>query len=691
MKRMIILIMVALLIPMAAYAEISQPSTWAKESVENLKASNMLKDEVFRNYKYNINRQEFIYLAVRLYETIKGSPIAIDKSISFKDTKDIYALKGATVGITSGIGNGNFGPKVLITREQLAVLLINTLKLAGAELKEAGQYRFNDENKFADWSKDAIYLAQANGIVNGVGNDQFNSKGNATTEVAMIIVNKILENGHYEGKSELQLRFENKELSFADALKQYPMSDRLMLEINRVSSWYDYDGDGLLDYEEVYRNYTNPNKVDTDGDGISDSDWDERKEYTYTFESELRLFPPYDLKFMESHLYQDIQIVEQTEDYADVKLLLYPYNSFYKTVVGNANWKHDNLELQGQLKPGLQNDWDAQMQKDLLALLLKNNIDPNELTDMQLLFKVVQLFDGYGNENSLNVWNRTQKILDGNDFHMYDWYLQHNEDGTYQLNETVLQGNDRLRNELEATINDTIVKFEKATGEKWSRDRVLSIMGSSKAAFYEKYHGSCSGTSEFYANIFQALGIPTKVLPLQTVLDVTQVDKKNIESHEFISGQINALSDTIIKSNLKYILKEDGGSGHVTNLIFIGNRWVNIDIAGGQKFNYSNFNEGQLVFFKIAEYDHSSNQKQITDFWLLPFPKGFSIITDNFDSIAEKYVNSVNCFSQKTYNFSDKYGIHINPETKAMINSFTTSDYQGSYGKNLPDFVLRAE
>ncbi|WP_407646432.1 S-layer homology domain-containing protein [Fusibacter ferrireducens] len=41
------------------------------------------------------------------------------------DTKALYALKGATVGITSG----KFGPNELLTREQLAAMMVKILTM----------------------------------------------------------------------------------------------------------------------------------------------------------------------------------------------------------------------------------------------------------------------------------------------------------------------------------------------------------------------------------------------------------------------------------------------------------------------------------------------------------------------------------------------------------------------------------
>src|SRR4051794_12505294 len=41
----------------------------------------------------------------------------------------------------------------------------------------------------------------------------------------------------------------------------------------------DSDGDGLSDFDETHKYFTDPHRQDTDGDGILDGDWSERREY----------------------------------------------------------------------------------------------------------------------------------------------------------------------------------------------------------------------------------------------------------------------------------------------------------------------------------------------------------------------------------------------------------------------------
>jgi len=175
-----------------SFATIDQPSIWAEDFIDELKAYGEIRNEAFEGYQNDITRAEFIYLTVKMIEIVNSETIKVDTSISFTDTNDIYALKGATVGITSGIGDGKFGPNMLLTREQMATLLLNTLDLMDMDTITGPNYKFIDDTDFSSWAKDAIYLVKANDIMNGVGNDQFDATGKTSKEAALVVVTKLI-------------------------------------------------------------------------------------------------------------------------------------------------------------------------------------------------------------------------------------------------------------------------------------------------------------------------------------------------------------------------------------------------------------------------------------------------------------------------------------------------------------------
>lgn len=168
-------------------------SSWAEASIIDLKYTNKFRNMIYSNLEDEITRGEFIYIAVKLYEILAGEIIDVDTNINFDDTDNIYARKGAAIGITSGVGNNNFGFNDKLNRQELAVFLMKVLKLADIQISNDDTDLFEDDLEISDWAKESIYLAKVNGIIGGVGNNRVDPKGKATREMALVIAKKMLD------------------------------------------------------------------------------------------------------------------------------------------------------------------------------------------------------------------------------------------------------------------------------------------------------------------------------------------------------------------------------------------------------------------------------------------------------------------------------------------------------------------
>jgi hypothetical protein len=197
MRKSITALIILLIVTSSVYAD--EPSSWAEEGIEALQETNAIEASFFDGYNDKITREEFAYLSVRLFEMLQGSDIVIDDTLFFTDTTNPYALKAATVGISSGVGNNKFAPTDFLTREQLAVMMIKTLNLGKLDMSLQFKATFKDTSEFSSWAVEAIEVAYANGIISGTGEGLFSPSGLATKEQAMVIVSNILK--RYQDKS----------------------------------------------------------------------------------------------------------------------------------------------------------------------------------------------------------------------------------------------------------------------------------------------------------------------------------------------------------------------------------------------------------------------------------------------------------------------------------------------------------
>jgi hypothetical protein len=170
-------------------------SSWAEEELTKADEKQLIPESlVGADYTEPITREEFAHIIIKLYEAITGKIVAEVKDNPFTDTSDSEVLKAYSLGITNGTTKTTFSPKNLITREEMATMMTRALEKAGvATSQSSSKMKFDDDNDMHDWGRDSIYFMANNDIIQGVGNNKFNVKGNASKEQALLISERSLE------------------------------------------------------------------------------------------------------------------------------------------------------------------------------------------------------------------------------------------------------------------------------------------------------------------------------------------------------------------------------------------------------------------------------------------------------------------------------------------------------------------
>ena len=96
----------------------------------------------------------------------------------------------------------------------------------------------------------------------------------------------------------------------------------------------DSDGDGLSDFQEVHKYRTDPKNKDTAGKGVSDGQWEQRREFTYSVRAVIRVMRPYNVKALNDD-YQDVRVLAENKEYAELEVVVYPLNSNAEAIKGN--------------------------------------------------------------------------------------------------------------------------------------------------------------------------------------------------------------------------------------------------------------------------------------------------------------------------------------------------------------------
>ncbi len=322
----------------------------------------------------------------------------------------------------------------------------------------------------------------------------------------------------------------------------------------------DSDGDGLVNFQEIHKYFTDPKKKSTAGLEVSDGDWTERRQFTYSIRSIIRVMQPYNLQAVNDD-YQDVRVRKETKDYVELEVISYPLNTNEQAITANPNWKKDYAGMKEYLKPGITTNWDGAMRQSLLEELAKAGIDPDQLTDKDVVEKV-----------SRWLFSRS---------HYVPMFCTMYVD--FPASKAVI-----LPGLKEA--------FDREKGDRaWTADEQLAHELFGKEMYYNQTHGSCTSSAVLLATVLRALGIPTRIILTIPIVDANDSDQiamvqKNIHHH-----QVRAkISDGLLRAGR-------GFANHTYNEVFVGNRW--------RRLNYTKLGQNTLDehHFGLMVHVHTVN------------------------------------------------------------------------------------
>lgn len=183
-------------------------SGWAVSEYQSANEAGLISYSIVSNdMKDNITRQEFCELAVNLYKKLSNETELIEPAVSpFTDTDNMAVAQAYCYGIVSGTDEGKFTPDRLVTREEMAKMLVSTLTAGEAEFAlsdGSDSYvidSFEDGANVSKWAKSSVITALNYSLMNGVDEYSFKPEKATTREQAIASINRSYEkfcNGGY--------------------------------------------------------------------------------------------------------------------------------------------------------------------------------------------------------------------------------------------------------------------------------------------------------------------------------------------------------------------------------------------------------------------------------------------------------------------------------------------------------------
>ncbi|MGG1518244.1 leucine-rich repeat protein [Paenibacillus oryzisoli] len=174
---------------------------WAESEVEQLGSKRIVRGITINDYapNRNITRAEFASLLVRALgiktdRTGAGDVFEDVAATSWYSTEVEAAFRA---GLVNGISSTHFAPEAQITREQIAVMLMNAHALVKEEFNSIEQIpnsltSFTDASEVSAWARAAMSEAVASKLIQGMNTDRLAPTASATRAQAAVMLHRLM-------------------------------------------------------------------------------------------------------------------------------------------------------------------------------------------------------------------------------------------------------------------------------------------------------------------------------------------------------------------------------------------------------------------------------------------------------------------------------------------------------------------
>nr|WP_231392135.1 MULTISPECIES: S-layer homology domain-containing protein [unclassified Paenibacillus] len=178
------------------FSDLQSVESWAGSEIHELARLGLVNG--FNGGRFEplkqVTRVEFLAMIVRAFNLYDQK-----ENISFKDVPpaswyETYVKAAVGLKLAEGTGEGYFEPNRAITREEMAKISANAMKItsgATAGNIEEALAKFGDRETIAPYAREAAALLTQKGIIQGLPGSTFGPKAVATRAEAAVIISRI--------------------------------------------------------------------------------------------------------------------------------------------------------------------------------------------------------------------------------------------------------------------------------------------------------------------------------------------------------------------------------------------------------------------------------------------------------------------------------------------------------------------
>ena len=175
------------------YVDLDQTYTEARYAIEVLTAKHMIKGVDDSHYAPNqsVTRAEFATLLVNAMDFSLKQYQGVFQDVQGTAWYAPYVQTAYEAGLIQGQGEGKYNPQGKITREEMAVMIARAYEYKGKEATLATD-GFTDEGEISSWAKEVARKMKAEGLIKGVGNNNFAPKKDTLRSDAAVMMYRLI-------------------------------------------------------------------------------------------------------------------------------------------------------------------------------------------------------------------------------------------------------------------------------------------------------------------------------------------------------------------------------------------------------------------------------------------------------------------------------------------------------------------
>ena len=166
---------------------------WAQNDIEEMFRRGIVSGVTETTFEpdRSISRAEFATLVTKALQ-LSSNVSAGFVDVSEREWYAPYVNAAASAGLIVG-SDGYFRPDDLITREEMAVIVVKSLAFVGKTAGSGEIDKFVDKDTISEWAKPFVDQAASIGLIKGVTPDTFDGRSNTTRAQAVSVIKRLLD------------------------------------------------------------------------------------------------------------------------------------------------------------------------------------------------------------------------------------------------------------------------------------------------------------------------------------------------------------------------------------------------------------------------------------------------------------------------------------------------------------------